>query len=360
MTTKSIAGAFVVEREIRIDAPRERVFSFLSSREGLAMWVPVTKFERRVGGTIMFRFLPDSGGRKVTFGEVTAYDPPARIAFTWDFKDDPLDARTEVAIDLIAQGNATLVRLTHTGFVDEEERNAHDEGWTYFLERLRARGEGNDPGEDRSIQDVAHVAAVDALRAEEIALKEHVERVAEQRRRIPLGAPLPEYTLRATDDTPVSLSALFGDKSDLLVYHFMFAPEDELGCPMCSMWIDGLNAIAPHVRQRAELVVIAKAPIEKLRAYAQRRGWDKVRVLSSFDSPFNRDFGVEDKDGSQHPAISAFRRDGERVYHFYQKFAELDDDNNRGIDLYTPVWSLFDLLPGGRPDWYPSHDYATT
>jgi uncharacterized protein YndB with AHSA1/START domain len=144
--------SFSVDREIRIQAPREHAFGFLSTREGFALWVPVTKFEPRVGGTIEFRFVSETGAVTVTFGEITAYDPPKRIAFTWDFKEDRLDARTEVTIDFTAEGDATLVRLTHTGFVDEEEGRKHAEGWEYWLERLRARGEGKEPGDDRSVQ----------------------------------------------------------------------------------------------------------------------------------------------------------------------------------------------------------------
>jgi uncharacterized protein YndB with AHSA1/START domain len=162
MTTKAIAGTFVVEREIRIRAPRERVFELLASREGLALWVPVSLLEPRVGGNIEFRFAPEPGVEKTTFGEVTAYDPPSRIAFTWDFKDDPLDARTEVAINLTSEGAATLVRLTHTGFVDEEECSKHDEGWGYWLARLEARGEGKVPAPDSSIEALLHSQAIAA------------------------------------------------------------------------------------------------------------------------------------------------------------------------------------------------------
>jgi len=152
MTTKAIAGTFVVEREIRIQAPRERVFTLLSSRETLAQWMPAAIFEARIGGDVEFRFVTDDGEKKATFGEITAYDPPSRLAFTWDFKGDSLDARTEVTIDLIAEGQATLVRLTHTGFVDQDEAAKHSEGWGYWLERLQACGEGKDPGDDASIR----------------------------------------------------------------------------------------------------------------------------------------------------------------------------------------------------------------
>ena len=152
MTTKLVAGAFVVEREIRIRAPRERVFALLSSREHLASWMPAAIFEPRAGGNVEFRFVLDDGGKKVTFGKITACDPPSRIAFTWDFKDDPLDARTEVTFDLSTEGQTTLVRLTHTGFVDEAEAAKHAQGWGYWLERLQLCGEGQDLGDDPSVQ----------------------------------------------------------------------------------------------------------------------------------------------------------------------------------------------------------------
>lgn len=138
MTTKT----FMVEREIRIQAPREGVFGLLSSREDFARWMPIAILEPRVGGNIEFRFERESGGDLVTFGEITAYDPPSRVVFTWDFKDVPLDARTEVTIDLIPEGKSTLIRLTHIGFVDEEEADKHAQGWEHWLGRLKACGEG--------------------------------------------------------------------------------------------------------------------------------------------------------------------------------------------------------------------------
>jgi uncharacterized protein YndB with AHSA1/START domain len=144
--------AFVVQREIRIEAPREHVFALLSSREGPALWMPFTILEPRVGGNVQIRFVPDTGDEAIVFGKITAYEPPSRIAFTWDFKDDPLDAVTEVTIDLVSEEEATFVRLTHAGFVDEQEQGKHAEGWVYWLERLKALAEGNDPGSDRSIE----------------------------------------------------------------------------------------------------------------------------------------------------------------------------------------------------------------
>jgi len=105
-------------------------------------------------------------------------------------------------------------------------------------------------------------------------------------------------------------------------------------------------------------VLVAKADINKLRSWARRRGWNRIRLLSSHDNTFNRDFGMEEADGSQNPGLSVFTRTPEgAIYHHYTIGAEFDEHNNRGIDPYSPVWNLFDLLPLGRGDWYPNHSY---
>lgn len=142
--------AFVVEREIRIRAQRERVFELFSSREGLALWMPVAILQPHIGGSVEFRFVRDDGDELIAIGEITAYDPPSRFVFSWDFKDDPLDARTEVTIEFIADGDATFVRLTHIGFVDQEEAAKHAEGWEYWLGRLKASGESEDRSQTAS------------------------------------------------------------------------------------------------------------------------------------------------------------------------------------------------------------------
>ena len=207
------------------------------------------------------------------------------------------------------------------------------------------------------------------LLAAEIALKDQVEHVAALRRSLPLGMSVPDYVFREgpmdlTHNDPgdfhdVHLADLFTDGHDtLIVDHLMFAAEDDKPCVMCSMWADGYSAVTPHVLQRASFVLVAKADIHKLRSWARHRGWNRIRLLSSHDNTFNRDFGMEEADGSQNPGLSVFTRtpDGE-VYHRYTIGAEFDEHNNRGIDPYSPVWNLFDLLPQGRGDWYPNHDY---
>jgi predicted dithiol-disulfide oxidoreductase (DUF899 family) len=203
----------------------------------------------------------------------------------------------------------------------------------------------------------------------EIALKDQIERVAVLRRQLPLGKRMSEYLFREgpadlsrndpADMFDVRLSDLFTDGHEtLLVDHMMFSagPYDITPCTMCSMWADGYNAVAPHVMQRTSFVLVAKAEITDLRNFARRRSWGRIRLLSSFNTSFDHDCGMGNTDGTTMPGLSVFTRtpDGS-VYHRYSICAELE----RGIDLYSPVWNLFDLLPQGRGDWYPGHDYMS-
>jgi predicted dithiol-disulfide oxidoreductase (DUF899 family) len=125
------------------------------------------------------------------------------------------------------------------------------------------------------------------------------------------------------------------------------------------MWIDGYNAVSPHVSQQADFVVLAAAEPAALRAHAAWRGWDKLRLLSAGDSTFKFDLGSEEADGNQREWVSVFNLAGDgKVRHIYSKGAEMDDQRReRGIDLLTPVWHLLDLTPNGRGDWYPSFNY---
>ncbi len=211
----------------------------------------------------------------------------------------------------------------------------------------------------------------DELLEAEIALKDQRERVAELRRRLPLGAPLPEdYVFEEgpadlEDDwtdgiREVRLSELFAPGRDsLIVIHLMWAEENERPCPMCNMWADGYDAVAPHVSARANYVLVAKKNVRELRRWARGRGWRHIRLLSSGGSDFNADYGVEVEELGQLPSVSVFRRreDGS-IHHSYTIEASLSPTHHRGIDLFSPVWNLLDLLPEGRGDFLPSHVYS--
>jgi predicted dithiol-disulfide oxidoreductase (DUF899 family) len=152
------------------------------------------------------------------------------------------------------------------------------------------------------------------------------------------------------------LSELFADgKPDLVMYHLMYWAKDDRFCPMCSMWIDGLNAVAPHVTQRVNFVVASIAPFDKLRAWGDHREWHRARLLSDDGPALARDTDAEDADGDPDSTVIVFRKDGDRVRHVYTGHPMLDG-RERGVDLLCPTWHLLDLTPTARGDWYASND----
>jgi len=224
------------------------------------------------------------------------------------------------------------------------------------------------PGES-----AAYRAARDELLRAEMDLRRRLEAVAAMRRRLPLGGVVPqdyrfEEGAAALDgaDTvrDVRLTELFRrGKGSLVVYNFMYGPDMARPCPMCTAWLDGLNGTAPHAAQRLNLVVVARSPIQRIRAFARERGWRHLRLLSSAGNTYNRDYHGEAADGSQRPALNVFARRGRRVHHFYSAellFAPAEPEQDaRHVDLLWPLWSLFDLTPDGRPDWYPALSYRS-
>ena len=210
----------------------------------------------------------------------------------------------------------------------------------------------------------------DELLKAEIALKDQRERVAVLRRQLPMGALVEtDYVFREgpsdiRDESPekfhdVRLSELFAPGKDrLIIDHMMWGANDKLPCPMCNMWADGYAGVAPHVANKVNFALVTKVDLATLRGWARRREWDKIRLLSSHDNTFNKDFLMENDNGGQRPGVSVFDRaaDG-KIYHSYSTEASLGPGHHRGIDLFTPVWNLLDLLPEGRENWMPKHSY---
>jgi predicted dithiol-disulfide oxidoreductase (DUF899 family) len=146
----------------------------------------------------------------------------------------------------------------------------------------------------------------------------------------------------------------------LIVYHFMYGKLQTDACPMCTMWIDGFNGVAHHVRQNVDLVIAAAAEPPVLRAHARARGWNNLRLLSCGDSTFKFDLGSEDAEGVQDSTVSVFTRDADgAIRHSYTVHPRMADDvDQRGIDLLCPTWDFLDLTPYGRGDWYAELDYG--
>jgi predicted dithiol-disulfide oxidoreductase (DUF899 family) len=171
-----------------------------------------------------------------------------------------------------------------------------------------------------------------------------------------------------------SLADLFAGRSQLVVYHFMFAPEWPAGCGHCSFWADNFDRIIVHLNQRdVTMVAVSRAPLEKLEAYRKRMGWS-FKWVSSGNTAFNFDFDVSftpeerkagqtfynlanaDPGTSDREGVSVFYHDGSgTVFHTYSAHA-------RGIDLLNTAYNYLDLVPKGRdengrgPFWVRRHD----
>ena len=203
--------------------------------------------------------------------------------------------------------------------------------------------------------DEAYRRSRERLRAAEIDLRDRIEAVAAMRRSLPPGPVVPDYTF-VENGGHVRLSELFTeDKPYLILYHLMYWAKDDDFCPMCSMWIDGFNGIAPHVTERANFVIASRAPLHRLQSWGADRQWNRLRLLSDDGPSFARDIDAEDAEGNPDSTVTVFAKDGDRVRHVYTAHPMLDD-RERGIDLLSPVWNLYDLMPSGRGDWYPSND----
>lgn len=224
------------------------------------------------------------------------------------------------------------------------------------------------PGEPESYRQ-----ARDALLAAEMDLRRQMESVAALRRKLPAGGKLKEdYVFeegaRDLSDletvTQTRFSGLFAPgKNSLIVYSFMYAPDAEYPCPMCTAMLDSLNGSAPHVQDRVNLAVAAKAPIQQIRSWAAKRGWNNLRLLSSGRNTYNADYFAETAAGAQLPAINVFRKTDDGILHFYNAemlYAPSEPGQNpRHVDLIWPLWNLFDLTPDGRgTDWFPRFSYG--
>jgi len=209
----------------------------------------------------------------------------------------------------------------------------------------------------------------EALRLAEIDLMQQRERVAELRRRLPPGASVPDYVFQEgpvdlnAGDAPirsVRLSELFtGPDRSVVVYHLMYGKKQTNPCPMCTMWIDGLNGVGQHLAQSVDFVVAAAADLPALRQHARARGWHNLRLLSCGPSTFKYDLLSEDADGNQDSTISVFTRDRDgALRHVYTAHPWMSEAiRERGIDLLTPVYNLLDLTPEGRDGWYAKLTY---
>ena len=177
--------------------------------------------------------------------------------------------------------------------------------------------------------------------------------LAAERRRLPMIRIEKDYVLEGPGGE-ARLADLFEGRRQLLLYHFMLGPNQEVGCDGCSMVLDQICHLAHLHARDTSFAAVSRAPIAKIEAYRKRMGWT-VPWYSSFDTDFNHDLGVgpkqpqagEYQDGETF-ALSALFRDGDAIYRTYYT-------KGRGVETIGPVWTLLDLtLLGRQEDWEDS------
>jgi predicted dithiol-disulfide oxidoreductase (DUF899 family) len=213
------------------------------------------------------------------------------------------------------------------------------------------------------------------LLAQEKELSRRRDALSAKRRELPWVRVDKEYVF----DTPggrQALADLFDGRSQLVVYHFMFGPDWEQGCPSCSLLADHFDGAAVHLAQRdVTLVVVSRAPLPQIEAFKQRMGW-RFKWVSSYGSDFNHDYrvsftqeemangkvhynyDVSELPGEEAPGASVFYRDAAgAVFHTYSTYA-------RGLDILIGAYNFLDLVPKGRDEdglphsmaWVRHHD----
>jgi predicted dithiol-disulfide oxidoreductase (DUF899 family) len=223
-------------------------------------------------------------------------------------------------------------------------------------------------------------AARERLLEDEIELRRAMEAVAAARRALPPGGQVPEdYVFQGTgrDGAPagVRLSELFAPGTDsLIIYSFMFPrdpgddrrgpadgeasqwPLKEGPCPSCVALLDQLDGAVEHVSPRANLVIVAKAPLPRLLTFAEERGWRRLRLVSSAGNTYQRDYLAETAEGAPRPMLNVFHRDAGTIRHFWGSelfYAPTDPGQDpRHVGTIEPNWNLFDFTPEGRDEHF--------
>ncbi len=202
-----------------------------------------------------------------------------------------------------------------------------------------------------------------ALLTEEIELQRHIARVAALRRKLPPGGAAPSYQFLDAAGRTVTLADMFGVHDTLVTYFWMYGPQRERPCPMCTSLLGSFDIPARDLTQRISLAVIGRSPVARQLAFARERGWRNLQFYQCVGDAFARDYRGLAPDGSEWPALDVWVRDGNTVRHFWAGESAGTQDPGQdphGAPDPTPLWTLLDLTPGGRgTDWYPKLDYGS-
>ncbi len=156
---------------------------------------------------------------------------------------------------------------------------------------------------------------------------------------------IPDYTLVQRDGRQISLSELFGNKSEMILVHNMGK-----ACPYCTLWADGLNGLYKHLENRAAFVVSTPDSPKEMNDFAVSRGWN-FSIVSTHICSLKRDLGFQLEDDSYYPGVSTLLKDESgKIFHIAKAYFGPGDD-------FCALWYLFDLLPNEDPEWAPKFSY---
>lgn len=202
-----------------------------------------------------------------------------------------------------------------------------------------------------------------ALLQEEIEFRRHMTRLSEQRRSLPPGPVVdPKYRFEDANGAQLSLLDLFGDKDALVTYFWMYGPQRERPCPMCTNWLGAVNGNANDIKQRVALKILGRSPVARQIAFAQERGWQHLDFVQTLGDSYAKDLGLLEPSGSESPAFVIFKRDGDKVRLFWasemsREMADPGQDPRDAPDIAS-LWTILDFTPAGRgTDWYPKLSY---
>jgi predicted dithiol-disulfide oxidoreductase (DUF899 family) len=205
----------------------------------------------------------------------------------------------------------------------------------------------------------AYIAARKDLLRAEIEERRIMDRVAKQRRALPPGPVMPaEWKFKDEHGFDASLADLFGEHDTLVVYFWMYGPERERPCPMCTTTLAALNGNARSIKRRVALKILGRSSVGRQYAFAQERGWRDLEFVQTVGDDFANFFRALRPDGSEDPVMATFVRNGEDVRMFWSAqmpagAADPGQDPRGGPDIQN-LWLVLDMTPGGRgTDWYP-------
>lgn len=210
----------------------------------------------------------------------------------------------------------------------------------------------------------AYAKAREALLAEEIEVRRHLGRLARQNRELPEGPELAgPWKFASMNGGELELADMFGTKDTLVLYHWMFGPERNRPCPMCTNLLGPLAGNAADLGQRVALAVVARSKVERMIAFGVERGWRDLPYYQAVGDDFSTAIGGFDPETrAEMPVLMVLRKvDGKVRLHWMGEMtmdmADPGEDPRGAVDI-APLWNILDLTPAGRdPKWYPRLSY---